>query len=73
MSITKFTNLSGNQVPLVLLHINSVNIILKDKYKAKMIKSKIKEHQETYKKKIYKEYLFLFLLFSFPPLGVLIL
>lgn len=38
MSVTKFTNLSGNQVPLVLFHINSVNIILKKKYKVKMIK-----------------------------------
>lgn len=52
MSITKFTNLSGNQVPLVLLHINSVNIILKEKYKVKTMKSKIKEHQGTHTKKI---------------------
>ena len=31
VGITKFTNLSGNQVSLVLLHINSVYVILKKK------------------------------------------
>lgn len=39
MSVTKFTNLSGNQVPLVFLHINSVNIILEKKYKVKKIQT----------------------------------
>lgn len=29
VSVTKFTNLSGNQVPLVLLHVNSVYVILR--------------------------------------------
>lgn len=38
VSVTKFTNLSGNQVSLVLLHINSVNVVLKKK-EIPMIKS----------------------------------
>lgn len=51
MSVTKFTNLSGNQVPLVLFHINSVNIILKKKYKVKMIKRIEKSRNVTVFKK----------------------
>lgn len=44
VSVTKFTNLSGNQVPLVLLHVNSVNIILKRSTKYTRLKQlKIKD------------------------------
>lgn len=31
VSVTKFTNFSGNQVSLVLFHVNSINVILKKK------------------------------------------
>lgn len=35
VSVTKFTNLSGNQVSLVFLHVDGVNVILLEKEERK--------------------------------------